>query len=102
MIKIKCKTQDTLPLDALTEFQGELKIRDESDYEKISRSIKKHGFLYPIFTWKHGKKNYGLTTLQKLTVVIPVSFFILTRFFDFTKKYSRLCQQFLLSAQIYL
>lgn len=58
MIKIKCKTQDTLPLDALTEFQGELKIRDESDYEKISRSIKKHGFLYPIFTWKHGKKNY--------------------------------------------
>lgn len=58
MIKINCTTQDTLPLDALTEFQGELKKRDDSDYEKISRSIKKHGFLFPFFTWKHGKKNY--------------------------------------------
>ena len=58
MIKIKCKTQDTLPLSELTEFQGTLKVRDEDDYEKIIRSIKKHGFMYPIFTWKHGKKNY--------------------------------------------
>lgn len=58
MIKINCTTQDSLPLDALTEFQGELKKRDDSDYEKISRSIKKHGFLFPFFTWKHGKKNY--------------------------------------------
>ena len=57
-IKIKCKTQDTLPLSELTEFQGTLKIRDEADYDKIIRSIKKHGFMYPIFTWKHGKKNY--------------------------------------------
>lgn len=57
-IKIKCKTQDTLPLSELTEFQGTLKVRDEDDYEKIIRSIKKHGFMYPIFTWKHGKKNY--------------------------------------------
>lgn len=58
MIKINCTAQDTLPLDALTEFQGELKKRDDSDYEKISRSIKKHGFLFPFFIWKHGKKNY--------------------------------------------
>ena len=58
MIQIKCKTQDTLPFEKLTEFQGNLKVRDDADYEKIERSIKKHGFMFPFFTWVHKGKNY--------------------------------------------
>lgn len=59
-MKINCNTQDTLPLSALTEFQGNLKIRDDTDFEKIEKSIKKHGFSFPFFVWKKGKINYCL------------------------------------------
>ena len=58
MIKIKCETKDTLEFSQLTEFQGNLKIREDTDYEKIERSIKKHGFSFPFFCWKKGKINY--------------------------------------------
>ncbi len=60
MIKIKCKTQDTLLLSELTEFQGNLKVRNDADFDKIERSIKKHGFSFPFFVWKKGKINYCL------------------------------------------
>ena len=60
MIKIKCDAKDTLNIDQLTEFQGGLKVRDNSDFEKIEKSIKKHGFSFPFFVWKQGKKNYVL------------------------------------------
>ena len=58
MIKIKCDTKDVLDFSQLTEFQGNLKIREDTDYEKIERSIKKHGFSFPFFIWKKGKINY--------------------------------------------
>lgn len=58
MIKIKCEAKDFLPFENLTEFQGGLKERTEEDFDKIIRSIKKHGFVAPFMCWKHGKKNY--------------------------------------------
>ena len=58
MIKINCKTADSLELSQITEFQGGLKIRDESDYEKVIKSIKKHGFSFPFIIWRKGKINY--------------------------------------------
>lgn len=60
MIQIKCKTKDTLLLDELTEFQGNLKERSADDYEKIERSIKKHGFSFPFFCWSHDGINHVL------------------------------------------
>jgi len=60
MIKVNCKTQDYLNLDEITPFQGGLKIRDESDHDKVIRSIKKHGFCFPFFIFKKGKINYCL------------------------------------------
>lgn len=60
MIKIKCKTEDTLELYQITDFQGNLKERNDADFEKIERSIKKHGFSFPFFIWKKGKINYCL------------------------------------------
>lgn len=59
-IKIKCKTQDTLDIKQLTEFQGNLKERDAADYAKIEKSIRKHGFSFPFFVWHHGKINHVL------------------------------------------
>lgn len=59
-MEIKCKTQDTLPLSALVEFQGELKERDENDVAKIVKSIRKHGYSFPFFVWKHDGINHVL------------------------------------------
>ena len=60
MIQIKCTTKDTLNLSELTEFQGNLKERENADFEKIERRIKKHGFSFPFFVWKHDGINHVL------------------------------------------
>ena len=59
-IEIKCKCKDYLKFDELTEFQGELKIRDDSDIDKIVRSVLKHGFCFPFFVWSHDGINHVL------------------------------------------
>ena len=56
-MRITCETKDSLPLSALTEFQGGLKKRTEDDIAKIERSIKQYGFATPFFVWKHENKN---------------------------------------------
>lgn len=60
MIEIKCDAKDTLTIEQLTEFQGGLKIRENADYEKIEKSIRKHGFSFPFFVWKHDGINHVL------------------------------------------
>jgi ParB-like chromosome segregation protein Spo0J len=59
-IKISCHADDTLHVDDLTEFQGELKLRTQSDVENMSASIVKHGFAFPFFVWENEGKNYIL------------------------------------------
>ena len=38
-IKINCKAADTLDIQDMTLFQGELKTRTDADYEHIKKSI---------------------------------------------------------------
>ena len=52
-MRITCDTKDTLPLSALTEFQGGLKKRTAEDTKKIEKSINDYGFATPFFVWKH-------------------------------------------------
>lgn len=59
-MEVKCKTKDTLALKDLVEFQGNLKIREDADFEKIEKSIKKHGFSFPFFVWQHDGINHVL------------------------------------------
>ena len=72
-MEITCKTNDTLPLSALTEFQGGLKKRTEDDYKKIIKSINKYGFAFPFFVWQHDGINHVLDghgrlgALQRMT-----------------------------------
>lgn len=60
MIKIECQCADSLPLDDLIEFQGNLKKRTKADIEKIKNLIIKYGFSFPFFVWKSKGKNYTL------------------------------------------
>ena len=60
MLQITCHTFDKLPLDAITDFQGDLKKRTSEDTEKIIASLHKNGFAFPFFIWKKGDINYCL------------------------------------------
>jgi hypothetical protein len=64
MLKISCHTFDTLPIDAITDFQGALKKRTSGDIEKIIASLHKHGFSFPFFVWKSGNTNYCLDSIR--------------------------------------
>ena len=71
-IAIKCNCSDTLPITSLTDFQKELKIRDENDIEKIVKSIKKFGFTFPFFVWKDGEINYVLDGHGRLQALLKL------------------------------
>ena len=60
ILKISCECNDTLNLEEMTEFQGNLKARSDDDVDKIVKSIKKYGFSFPFFVWKHDGINHCL------------------------------------------
>lgn len=51
VIEIKCKGADTLPIDRILEFQGELKELSKENEKKLRNSILKFGFIAPFFVW---------------------------------------------------
>ena len=51
VIEIKCKGADTLPIDRILEFQGELKTLSKGNEKKLRNSILKFGFIAPFFVW---------------------------------------------------
>lgn len=56
VVQIKCKGADTLPIDRIVEFQGELKKLSKENENKLRNSILKHGFIAPFFVWDdHGE-----------------------------------------------
>lgn len=60
MIRIECTGADRLPLDAIEEFQGNLKKRSKKDIDLIITSIEKYGFSFPFFIWNGTGHNYCL------------------------------------------
>lgn len=59
-IKIACRGAESLPLDAIKEFQGSLKRRSKKDIDLIVTSIEKFGFSFPFFVWQNEGRNYCL------------------------------------------
>ena len=79
-ISIKCETKDYLKLEDMTVMQGNLKLREDTDYEKIKKSILTYSFSFPFFIWRSGKTNYlidgtgrhdCLLKMQKDGYIIP-------------------------------
>jgi len=50
-IKITCSGQKTLPIDALDEFQGNLKESTDEEVQDLKNLIIKKGFSFPVFVW---------------------------------------------------
>jgi len=59
-IRIECSGADSLPLDAIEEFQGNLKKRGKKEIDQIMTSIQRFGFSFPFFVWRGEGHNYCL------------------------------------------
>ena len=70
-IRVTAHAADILPIDALLEFQGNLKTITRANLDKLKRSILKHGFTAPIFVWK-GVDNHILDGHQRLKALIEM------------------------------
>lgn len=79
-ISIKCETKDYLKLEDMTVMQGNLKLREDADYEKIKKSILTYSFSFPFFIWQSEKTNWlidgtgryqTLCKMQKDGYIIP-------------------------------
>lgn len=55
-IRIACETKDSLPLESLEPFQGELKSLSKQSYAKLKKEILETGFAFPIYIW-HSPEN---------------------------------------------
>lgn len=69
MIDISCRGAECLPYQKLIEYQGELKILDDFNYEKLRKNILTDGFSAPIFVWPNLDKFYILDGHQRLRVI---------------------------------
>lgn len=52
-IPITCKTEDSIEIEDLRLFQGDLKKINDEELEKIKASILKYGFSFPLFVWNY-------------------------------------------------
>src|SRR5262245_27033831 len=64
-IEIRCQAAVNLNLTDLTPLQGALKELRDANFEKLKRSILKHGITFPFFVWQSGSESYILDGTQR-------------------------------------
>src|SRR5215475_14028963 len=64
-IKITCTAATSIKLEELTPLQGDLKELTHRNFEKLKKSILKHGLSFPFFVWRHDRKNFVLDGHQR-------------------------------------
>src|SRR5262245_35127684 len=64
-IKITCKAATSIELVNLQPLQGNLKELSVKNFDKLKKSILKHGLSFPFFVWQNGGVNYVLDGHQR-------------------------------------
>src|SRR5262245_34629513 len=64
-IKITCTAATSIKLEDLTPLQGDLKELTHRNFEKLKKSILKHGLSFPFFVWRHEGRNFVLDGHQR-------------------------------------
>ena len=108
-IAITYDARTTVPLDTVTDFQGDAKQITQDNLDKLKRSILKHGFFVPMFVWKKSasSKTYIIDGHQRLKALmslrdddghtvpdIPVEFIIAKSKKDAAEKLLAISSQF--------
>ena len=68
-ISIKCDCDKTIDFHELQSFQGGLKERTESDYEKAKKSILQYGWSFVLYYWNDGKKKWIIDGHNRVEVL---------------------------------
>ena len=71
-IRISCQGADTLPLDKLILFQGNLKRLTKPNLEKLKARIIGSGFCAPFFVWKHEEGFFILDGTQRRAALLSL------------------------------
>ena len=69
-VAIRCTAAINLNLTDLLPLQGDLKELSKQSFEKLKRSILKHGITFPFFIWQEGRTNYILDGTQRDRVLV--------------------------------
>src|SRR6266550_3511947 len=72
-VQIRCTAAVNIDLAKLTPLQGELKELSDANFEKLRKSILKHGITFPFFIWQSEGKNYILDGTQRDRVLKRMS-----------------------------
>jgi hypothetical protein len=64
-IKINCAAAVDIELKDLKPLQGDLKALSKASFEKLQRSILKHGITFPFFVWQSDDTNWILDGTQR-------------------------------------
>ena len=72
-IEIRCTAAVDIALADLTPLQGDLKALSDANFEKLKRSILKHGITFPFFVWQNDGTNYILDGTQRDRVLKRMS-----------------------------
>lgn len=68
-IKINCKAAETINIEKLKEFQGDIKELSEENKKKLIDSIIKHGVISPFFIWKNENQYNIIDGHQRLIAI---------------------------------
>lgn len=68
-IRIACQGAETITLDKIVGFQGDLKTLSEQNYFKLRGLILKHGFSFPFQLWKNKGKIFILDGHQRMATL---------------------------------
>jgi len=55
---VSCKGQDLIPIEHLTEYQGNLAEMSKENYAKLKNAFIKYGICFALTVWKHEGKNF--------------------------------------------
>jgi len=69
-VQIKCEGAGLVDLEALEDFQGNLKTLSDDNYRKLKKEIMELGFSAPFFVWKHEDKHHLLDGHQRRKTLV--------------------------------
>jgi hypothetical protein len=71
-IQITCKAAINIDLAELQPLQGNLKELSHRNFEKLKRSILRHGISFPFFVWQKDGRNWILDGTQRDRVLLKM------------------------------
>jgi hypothetical protein len=71
-LKVTCKSKELIPIEKLTEYQGNLAEMSKKNYEKLKNAFLTYGICFAVTVWKHKGKNYIIDGTGRFRTLIKM------------------------------